>query len=293
MPLAQSLIYKKTGLALCLTIIIGIFLYPLVPCLADISQTKVIDLSNLVRAEQGLDKLDTDKQLMQAARHKAKAIIEEQTFSHTLGNRRFSSWIKQAGYEYNYVGENLAIDFATESGAINAWLASPTHRKNLLNPEFTEIGVAILEDRFQDRETTLIVQVFGKPLEPATASRSNQQVAGTSSPPGEKTAYHSGAAAKAGTSGPADPPDKQDLGAPLMAAGKSTDRPGPNQLVFSLAAAILLAFGFWVHHVIAEHKRKLRLPVSLKNKEQLPVPIGFYKRQKHLIHGHGQTVKNI
>jgi len=61
------------------------------------------------------------------------------------------------------VGENLAIDFSSSQGVMEAWDNSPLHKKNLLSPYYQEIGVADVSGKFQGQDTTVVVQIFGAP----------------------------------------------------------------------------------------------------------------------------------
>jgi len=143
---------------------VGIFLLPKSACLAAIETDSIISLTNAERQRAGIDGLQENNLLSQAARAKGQAILTAQIFQHNFPNKKFSSWIKESGYQYNYVGENLAINFVTDEGVIRAWLNSPTHKNNLLNENFSDIGVAVLNGKFQGNNTTLVVQIFGSPL---------------------------------------------------------------------------------------------------------------------------------
>jgi hypothetical protein len=72
-------------------------------------------------------------------------------------------WFKQGGYVFNYAGENLAVDFSDSADVERAWMNSPTHRSNILNNKFTEIGVATAVGTLNGRQTTFVVQEFGTP----------------------------------------------------------------------------------------------------------------------------------
>jgi hypothetical protein len=62
------------------------------------------------------------------------------------------------------LGENLALgDFNGDQGLVNAWMASPGHRANILNKNYSEIGVAVGRADMNGRETWLAVQHFGLP----------------------------------------------------------------------------------------------------------------------------------
>lgn len=144
-------------------ILICLFFYPHIAYFSNLSEESVIHASNQARLEAGLKPVTANQFLTQAAYLKAEAIFESQEFSHTINNERFSYWVKQTEYEYEIIGENLAIDFLSSEGAIAAWMQSPTHRANLLNPKFSEIGVAVKNGVMDGQKSIVIVQIFGAP----------------------------------------------------------------------------------------------------------------------------------
>jgi len=146
-----------------LIVLIGVFLLPKVAYLSTITPENIINLTNEERVKNDLNELTLNQLLTQAAYKKAQAIIDAGQFSHSLNGEKFSSWIKNTGYKYSYVGENLAVDFATSEGVITAWLDSRLHKENLLNSEYQEIGLAVIEDKFQGQSAILVVQIFGAP----------------------------------------------------------------------------------------------------------------------------------
>jgi uncharacterized protein YkwD len=146
-----------------LVMLLGIFLLPSFANSTVISEDSIVRLVNYERIKKGLEPLTTNEKLTSAAQKKAEDIFKNNFFGHTIADRTFSSWIKDEKYEYSYIGENLAIDFISSEGAINAWLDSPTHKQNLLNDRFKETGVAVLDGKFKDKNTILIVQIFGTP----------------------------------------------------------------------------------------------------------------------------------
>jgi hypothetical protein len=146
-----------------LLILIGIFLLPSFANSTIITEDNIVRLVNYERIKKGLSPLTTNTSLTTAAQKKANDIFKNNYFGHTISDRAFSSWIKDEKYEYSYIGENLAIDFISSEGAINAWLDSPSHKQNLLNERFKETGVAVLDGKFKDKNTILIVQIFGTP----------------------------------------------------------------------------------------------------------------------------------
>jgi hypothetical protein len=164
-----------------LAITLGIFLLPKTAFMAAITPDRIISLTNTARNQTGLNTLQTNSQLTAAAKAKAQAILDSQTFDHTINGKKFSVWIKAAGYKYDLVGENLAIDFVTSEGLMRAWLASPEHRQNITEKEYTDIGVGIAEGKFAGQDTIVVAQLFGDPLIktapiPEEISRLNEKI---------------------------------------------------------------------------------------------------------------------
>ena len=146
-----------------LSTLIGIFLWPHLAYLSAITPEEIIALTNQERELAGLNALTANQLLTQAAIAKGKAILKSQTFKHSIDNKKFSSWIRDVGYNYSYAGENLAIDFLTSQTVVEAWKNSPMHKKNLLSHYYREIGVAATQGKFQGQDTTVVVQIFSSP----------------------------------------------------------------------------------------------------------------------------------
>ena len=157
--IAVGLLMLKIGISA------AVFLWPpaATPTIAGSAGAQtLIDLTNAYRQGLDLPQLIVNSRLTQAAVNKAKNILAEQYFSHTSPEgKKFSDWIKEVNYAYFYVGENLAIDFSSPQDTFSAWLNSPTHKANIVRPEFQEIGVADLTGKFNGRETSVVVQIFG------------------------------------------------------------------------------------------------------------------------------------
>lgn len=144
-------------------VLAGVFLLPQAISSSSISTDNIIKFTNEERSKEQLTQLEQNPLLSIAARDKALAIINSQTFQHNIKGKKFSSWIMDAGYRYKVVGENLAIDFDNERKIVDAWLESKDHKKNILNPQYSEIGVATVSGNYRGKETTVVVQLFGKP----------------------------------------------------------------------------------------------------------------------------------
>ncbi|HVF69352.1 MAG TPA: CAP domain-containing protein [Xanthomonadales bacterium] len=122
----------------------------------------LVRLTNERRSEAGLKPLTLNPELSSAAQSKATYMFEKNFWAHVAPDGT-TPWyfIKNAGYEYQYAGENLARGFNTAEDVTNAWMASPTHRENLLSPNYNEIGFAIASGTLTGSETVLVVQEFG------------------------------------------------------------------------------------------------------------------------------------
>ncbi|MEK7652873.1 MAG: CAP domain-containing protein [Patescibacteria group bacterium] len=141
-----------------------IFLYPkiLPEDGLPVTASQLIEMTNNYRQENGLNPLSVNYRLTQAAVNKARDILTNQSFSHTSPDgRKFSQWIKEVNYKYFYVGENLAIDFNDPEDIFAAWLDSPSHKDNIIKPQYQEIGLAVLPGKFQNHSTIVVVQLFG------------------------------------------------------------------------------------------------------------------------------------
>ncbi|PIZ64792.1 hypothetical protein COY14_03995 [Candidatus Roizmanbacteria bacterium CG_4_10_14_0_2_um_filter_36_9] len=136
----------------------------------DISTQKLLTLTNEERAKDGLSELSYNLKLEEAAQKKAKDMFAKDYWSH-YGPSGETPWdfILDSDYQYEYAGENLAKNFLFSGDVVNAWMNSETHRDNILRKEYSEVGFAIVNGVLNDEETTLVVQMFGKPLYPVSA----------------------------------------------------------------------------------------------------------------------------
>ncbi|MDO8581944.1 MAG: CAP domain-containing protein [bacterium] len=130
-----------------------------------ITAQNVVDLTNQTRTNLGIAKLTTNPKLAEAAKEKAQDMLAQQYFSHIspLGVTPWD-WLKKVGYDYLYSGENLAVHYTTAEDVQDGWLASPTHRANIVNAHYTEIGVGAAIGKFEGAEATVVVQFFGNPI---------------------------------------------------------------------------------------------------------------------------------
>lgn len=132
----------------------------------DFSIERLVELTNEKRSHEGLEPLMLDSNLSEAATFKASDMLTKNYWAH-YGPDGTSPWVffKKVGYDYQYAGENLARGFTSPEDVVDAWMASPTHRENMLSPKYSDIGFAIQEGTLLGEQTTLVVEHFGaKPL---------------------------------------------------------------------------------------------------------------------------------
>lgn len=147
---------------------------------SQIPPQKIVELTNQRRAALGLSQLTVDDRLSDAARRKAADMFNKNYWAHNApdGTKPWS-FVLAAGYSYLHAGENLARDFTNPENVVDAWMNSPSHRDNLLNSRYQNIGVAVVDGQLTGTETTLVVQMFGTPQQaaPKVTQESNSVVA--------------------------------------------------------------------------------------------------------------------
>src|SRR3989344_8471861 len=142
---------------------------------SNIDQKRLIELTNAERAKQGLSAVSENAALDQAAQMKAQNMFSENYWAHFAPSGK-SPWdfIQSAGYRFTYAGENLAKNFYNSDDVVVAWMNSPTHKDNLLNSKYKEIGIAVVDGVLNGQQTTLIVQMFGSSQAPTEQVASKQ-----------------------------------------------------------------------------------------------------------------------
>ncbi|HVT75088.1 MAG TPA: CAP domain-containing protein [Candidatus Paceibacterota bacterium] len=122
------------------------------------------DLTNVERAKESLGSLSDNPVLDESARLKAEDMAAKGYFAHVSPEGREPwYWLEQVGYDYEYAGENLAINFSDSEDVTNAWMNSPTHRANIEKAQYTEMGTGIATGTFDGVSTVFVVQVYAKP----------------------------------------------------------------------------------------------------------------------------------
>lgn len=103
---------------------------------------QVLDLVNQARAENNLQPLSWNGSLEQTAKTRAGEIIN--TFEHTRPDGQ--KWSTALNIGYTIAGENIAAGQSTAQSVVNSWLNSPSHKANIMNENFNQMGVALCYD---------------------------------------------------------------------------------------------------------------------------------------------------
>lgn len=146
---------------------------------ADISSEQLLSLTNKERQDAGVNPLNFNEKLTEAATKKAQDMFEYNYWAHNSPNGK-TPWIfiKSSGYKYVYAGENLARGFTTPEDAIKAWMTSSAgHRENMLSSNYQDVGFAVKIGKLNGEETVLIVEELGSLSMPIAQNSKIQEVA--------------------------------------------------------------------------------------------------------------------
>lgn len=167
-----GLLTHKSILIYCLLILLVTGLFRLIPLVlpgvlgyaSDINVSDLLKYTNEQRKLNGLPELRLNEKLTAAAQKKAENMFEKNYWAH-ISPDGVEPWdfILGENYDYIYAGENLAKNFSHSKDVVTAWLNSPSHRDNLLSPNYDEVGFSVQNGVLNGYETTLVVQLFGRP----------------------------------------------------------------------------------------------------------------------------------
>lgn len=124
-----------------------------------LSMSGITTSTNLERTKAGLPELIENEQLISSATAKAEDMCVDSYWAHTAPDGT-TGWefIKESGYKYKTAGENLAKGFVEDQAIVDAWMDSPKHRDNILQPKFNDIGVG----SFVCINDTIVVSMYGR-----------------------------------------------------------------------------------------------------------------------------------
>ncbi|WHX41463.1 SafA/ExsA family spore coat assembly protein [Mesobacillus sp. AQ2] len=105
-------------------------------------ESQVIQLTNHERAKNGLKPVAADWQLSRVARYKSAEMRDKSYFSHTSPTYGSPfTMMRNFGVNHRSAAENIAAGQRTPHEVVQSWMNSPGHRKNILSPAYTHIGV--------------------------------------------------------------------------------------------------------------------------------------------------------
>ena len=129
-----------------------------------VEATALVDETNQNRASNNLPQLQVNPLLQAAAQEKANDMATKGYFAHTSPQGVTPwYWFENVGYSFDYAGENLAVNFSDSQDVTNAWMNSPEHRANILDGDFTQIGIATAQGVYNGQSATYVVEEFGTP----------------------------------------------------------------------------------------------------------------------------------
>lgn len=139
------------------------------------SSAALITLTNQQRAAAGLKPLVENRQLAASSQAKAQDMLQRGYWAHYAPDNT-SPWdfMHASDYAFSYAGENLAKGFSDDQSVMDAWMQSPGHRQNILNPNFRDIGVTVMGGRLLGDEVSLVVVHYGVLQTPKTAPAAHQ-----------------------------------------------------------------------------------------------------------------------
>lgn len=153
------------GVIVALKIIVTTTLFFIYPNQATLT-SKIVDnlyrLTNETRIANGLEPLEINPELTLAAQRKVDDMIAKGYFAHITPENKYPwQFIDSSKYPFSYMGENLAMDFSSAEVVQSAFMNSPSHRSNILNPKYKDIGIALKVGKINGKETIVLAEFFG------------------------------------------------------------------------------------------------------------------------------------
>lgn len=170
--------------------------------MAENINNRLLELINRDRQSDGQAALSLNAALTRSALMKADSMVKDGYFAHTSPDGRHPwDFIDRAEYPYAFVGENLAMNFVDADDVHIALMASPSHKKNILNERYADIGLAVATGEINGSRTNVLVEMFGVKTETALAkapAATPVAIPAKASPPAQTAAEKTPAAPKTG-----------------------------------------------------------------------------------------------
>jgi hypothetical protein len=228
---------------------------------AEVLPAVLASLTNGERQAQDLPTLTVSPILNEAAQMKANDMATNGYFAHTSPDGKTPwYWLEQAGYNYQYAGENLAINFSDSKDVTAAWMNSPTHKANIVKGNYTEIGTGVATGMYQGKETIFVAQDYANPILKAveqvqsTTAKVTSSVATTKEPVnvlGAETSQIQNETAKVVQNTPITPIHQPTLWQMLIASPRNTT----NLILYVVFGIITIALFLYIfikrknHHI--------------------------------------------
>lgn len=224
------------------------------PYATEMSIEGLVNETNERRSAQSEAPLKLNAQLTKAAQIKAQDMVERNYWSHNTpdGNAPWE-FVNNAGYSYSKAGENLAYGFKDEDAVIGGWMNSPSHRANMLDVNYQEVGFGFAESTnyLSDGPSTIVVAMYGQPSGAAPAAVAETTPAADEGAPAYNTL---GLAA-----------EPADVGINRIQAFANA----PAWVNYAIAAVI----GGLIVYLVFKHGRQLRRSLSKGEKFALKHPL--------------------
>ena len=211
---------------------------------SNITVSDLLKYTNQRRDSVGVGDLTINPKLTEAAQKKAAHMFAKNYWAHVApdGTEPWS-FILGESYDYLYAGENLAKNFNDSKDVVEAWYKSPSHRDNLISDKYTDVGFAVVNGVLDGYETTLVVQMFGKPRNaPAQVA-----VKGTESNSAVRSAQSEEPVLKQTAPAPSQPAPESEVTLPepesaIVGHSQPVYSPSPKLDVFTATKTLILGF---------------------------------------------------
>lgn len=133
----------------------------------NVSRDGLLEATNQERQASDTNSLELNEKLNAAAQAKAQDMVARDYWSHTTPDEQMPwVFVEKAGYKYQKAGENLAYGFASNQETVNGWMNSPSHRQNVLDVSYSEVGFGIAQspDFIGNGPETIIVAMYARPV---------------------------------------------------------------------------------------------------------------------------------
>lgn len=131
-----------------------------------LEEKTLLQLTNEARKKEGLPELKVNAKLMKAARDHSANMAKQEKMAHELDDKKPADRLKDVGYLFGHLGENVAFGQQTPAEAMDTWMKSDDHRANILGKDYIDIGLGAAKS---SKGTLYWTEVFARPHKPKPA----------------------------------------------------------------------------------------------------------------------------